>query len=435
MTHTIVVADDVTGANDIGIMYAKAGLDVLVYSQGEEGDTPSYAPCDVLVVDTDSRFDTYETAYAKVRRAVAQAPREGVRQYIDKQCSVFRGNIGAEFDAMLDELGEEFAVVVLGFPNNGRTTLHSVHYVFGVKLEDSQFRHDPVHPMTRSDLREILGSQTKRRVSAIHYELYDEGIGAVREALEHERRQGGYCIMDVRDNRDLELLADLLAEEKIVCGSSALSEYLARVQRFDEKPQESARPVCGDSRVLCIAGSLTPQTLRQTQWMKEKGYRTFELDTRRLLDGGQYEAECARMAASAAEALEATGFAMVHSMQTPELVEETKRLAAERGVGNTAVSSLVSGALSRVARQVVAESGVRRIIVCGGDTSAAICAGLGVDGMRVLREIETGLPTCRSVKAPYYELVLKSGSFGSPEFIEKAIRVLREDADNSKEES
>ena len=55
--------------------------------------------------------------------------------------------------------------------------------------------------------------------------------------------------------------------------------------------------------------------------------------------------------------------------------------------------------------------------------------------MRVLREIETGLPTCRSVKAPYYELVLKSGSFGSPEFIEKAIRVLREDADNSKEES
>ena len=26
MFHTVVVADDVTGANDIGIMYAKAGL-------------------------------------------------------------------------------------------------------------------------------------------------------------------------------------------------------------------------------------------------------------------------------------------------------------------------------------------------------------------------------------------------------------------------
>lgn len=55
--------------------------------------------------------------------AIRQEPKEGVRQYIDKQCSVFRGNIGAEFDAMLDELQEEFAVVVLGFPDNGRTTL------------------------------------------------------------------------------------------------------------------------------------------------------------------------------------------------------------------------------------------------------------------------------------------------------------------------
>ena len=33
MIHTIVIADDVTGANDIGIMYAKSGLDTLVYSQ------------------------------------------------------------------------------------------------------------------------------------------------------------------------------------------------------------------------------------------------------------------------------------------------------------------------------------------------------------------------------------------------------------------
>ncbi len=163
MPYTVVIADDVTGANDIGIMYAGAGLDTYVYSfcDGREQD---YRQCDVLVVDTDSRFDTRDTAYRKVYEALKGAPRDGVRQYINKQCSVFRGNIGAEFDAMLDALSEEFAVVVLGFPDNGRTTVDGIHYVFGTPLAESQFARDPVHPMTKSSLMEILQEQTHRTV-------------------------------------------------------------------------------------------------------------------------------------------------------------------------------------------------------------------------------------------------------------------------------
>ena len=65
MPHTIVIADDVTGANDIGIMYAKAGLDAYVYSYDEKG-AQDYRVCDTLIIDTDSRFDSYEDAYRKV---------------------------------------------------------------------------------------------------------------------------------------------------------------------------------------------------------------------------------------------------------------------------------------------------------------------------------------------------------------------------------
>ena len=43
----------------------------------------------------------------------------GYHQFRKKTCSVFRGNIGAEFDAMLEALGLEFAVIVLGFPRAG----------------------------------------------------------------------------------------------------------------------------------------------------------------------------------------------------------------------------------------------------------------------------------------------------------------------------
>ncbi|HKY54321.1 MAG TPA: four-carbon acid sugar kinase family protein, partial [Anaerolineales bacterium] len=110
----------------------------------EEISTP-----DILILDTNSRLDPPEVAYRKVFAATRELRQAGCRQFHNKTCSVFRGNIGAEFDAMLDALRLDFAVVVLGFPKNGRATVDGIHYVHGKKLEDSEFRHDPIHPMRR----------------------------------------------------------------------------------------------------------------------------------------------------------------------------------------------------------------------------------------------------------------------------------------------
>lgn len=445
MPQTIVIADDVTGAGDIGIMYAKAGMRTMVYD-GKDEKGQEYAPCDTLVIDTDSRLCTAEEAYARVYRKVKQVSRMGAAQYINKQCSVFRGNIGAEFDAMLDALQEEFAVVVLGFPDNGRTTLHGIHYVRGVRLEESQFRNDPVHPMTKSSLREILQEQTRRRVDNIWYEVYDGGLQAVRQAVEEKRKDGGYCIMDVRDNRDLQLLAEALQGEKILCGSSALSEYLARLQmseyagdgRESGGDMDHTRTSCEGSacaglnsacpnwegKVLGLAGSLMPQTAAQTEYMREKGYQVLTLDTRLLLEPDQRRRECERILEDAEKAYQEENFVMIRTAQDPDIVKETKSLGQQRGIGNVEISVTVSGTLSEIARHIIETQKIQGILVCGGDTSASICEHLKIRGMQVLEEIETGLPLCESVSLPHYRLVLKSGSFGSREFVERALKIL-----------
>ena len=69
-----VVADDVTGANDIGVMFKKGGFRSAVFPQSlislcdirreSEG-------LDVIIIDTDSRFDAPETAASKVAKATA----------------------------------------------------------------------------------------------------------------------------------------------------------------------------------------------------------------------------------------------------------------------------------------------------------------------------------------------------------------------------
>ena len=411
MVFTAVIADDITGANDIGIMYANEGLDTAVYSYSMMDGNENIENT-VSIIDTNSRFLSADEAYRKVYDALKYFKGRGVKQYFNKQCSVFRGNIGAEFDAMLDCLGEENGLVVLGFPDNGRTTIHGIHYVYGVELAASQFSKDPVHPMTESDLVSILQKQTKRTVGLISYEAYEQELEAFKAYVQEQKKQYNYLIFDVRDNHDLAYLAQAFQDEKVLCGSSAIGRYLGKI--YAER----------ENRILSIAGSLTGQTKAQIRYMKEHGYPVIELNTYRLFQKDEKKKELEQILREYADCREENRLVLICSMHEEEQVAETKRIANEYGISNTQVSGLVSEMLGEIALHIAQTYHITRYIICGGDTSAAFCNKLSIHGMRIEREIQPGLPSCISLKPPYYHLVLKSGSFGSESFVEEAMNYI-----------
>lgn len=425
MPFTVVIADDITGANDIGIMYTKAGHNSVVYS-GNKLEQRMEFEDGVTIIDTNSRFLSYEEAYQSVYDITKRLDKSSIHQFFNKQCSVFRGNIGAEFDAMLDALDEEFAIVVLGFPDNGRTTTHSIHYVHGTRLEDSQFNTDPVHPMKQSNLVTILQEQTKRKVSAIHYEVLDQGVDALKKQINIVRHDTNYVIIDVRDNDDLAIIAKAVKDEKVICGSSALGYYLGLLQSINTSPRDASRELKkeGNQKVLCIAGSLTPQTKSQVSYMKLRNYPVITLDTTKLFLDTEYEIEINRILSEYETYDQDSDIIIIHSMNEKEEVQRTKSMAEVHNIDNTAVSELVSTTLSKLAREIGVRYQIKKYIICGGDTSASFCNRFNIKGMKVLKEIEAGLPTCQSISEPYYQLVLKSGSFGTEQFIEVAKQVL-----------
>ncbi|WP_235886126.1 four-carbon acid sugar kinase family protein [Paenibacillus cymbidii] len=430
-----VVADDITGAGDIGIMFAKAGLTADVYSYGGTGTFRPDSACDALVLDTDSRFDEPLAAYGKVFEATRRLQELGCTQYINKTCSVFRGNIGPAFDAMLDALGESFAVVVLGFPKNGRTTVGGIHYVHGRKLEESEFRHDPVHPMTDSDLAAILRRQTSRTVASVPFAVVDAGAETLRAELDgHRSADVHYAIVDVTDQAALAVIAEAVHDVKVLCGSSALSEELALLRQRRTGAATLAQRELPIRRtaglgVLCAAGSLMPQTAAQIAYMKERGIASYRIDTLRLLDEREREAETLRLVEAIAADIARGVDVLYHSESGSEQVAAVKAEAARRGIDNKAVSRLVSGTVAAIAAETLARTGQNRLLVAGGDTSAAVCARLGVTGMRVWKEIQPGLPSCLTLPVDAERsllLVLKSGSFGKPDFFEQAIAHLKQ---------
>ncbi|WP_162921732.1 four-carbon acid sugar kinase family protein [Listeria costaricensis] len=384
-----IVADDITGANDIGVMYSKCGYIVEILFAGGELDSAASSP-DVLIIDTDSRFDLPEIAYQKVFQATEKLKSYGATQFYNKTCSVFRGNIGPQFDAMQDALGTNFSILIAAFPKNGRETKNSIHYVYGKKLADSAFRDDPIHPMHESDLRIIVSSQTRRPVEAIHLaEIRQPAI--FREKLSRYREQGGYVILDAETEGDLALIAEMVENEPIIGGSSGLAEKLASRKRSAEG-------------VLIIAGSLTPQTNAQIERFKAAGQPVFEY---------RPEIEQSVGLAEMIKLLQAGRDVLLHSPRRQENSDQT----VSRQVGKQ-----ISAGLADCARRIMKQQVDKRLIVAGGDTSAAVCEALQIKRMQVLDEVEPGLAVCR---AQEYELILKSGSFGSATFFTKAVDRLK----------
>jgi uncharacterized protein YgbK (DUF1537 family) len=416
-----VVADDITGANDIGGLFAEAGYSAHVYPAAQFGPAALAADGepDVCILDTNSRLDRPEEAYAKVAAATRALEAAGCPRFFNKTCSVFRGNIGAEFDAMLDALREPAAVVVLGFPRNGRLTVDGVHYVHGVRLEESPFRDDPIHPTTRSDLVGILASQTGRPVSLVGRRVVSAGEGALRAAL--DAAGPGYCIVDVDRQEALAVIARAAAQRRVLCGSSALAEELPRVWGPSEAAAEPSLPPPDSVGALCVAGSLTPQTTAQVAHLRERGVLVAELDTTRIFDGAGCEAEVGRVADLLCAELAAGRHGAVRAAAEAGQVAATRAAGARLGLAPNEVARRVTAALADVAGRVLGRTGGRRVVVAGGETSAAVCERLGVRGMRVLREIQPGLPSCVTLGERPLLLVLKSGSFGTPGFLAEAI--------------
>jgi uncharacterized protein YgbK (DUF1537 family) len=128
----------------------------------------------------------------------------------------------------------------------------------------------------------------------------------------------------------------------------------------------------------------------------------------------------ARLAAKAltaiAPALEAGKPFLVYSTAEPAQVAAVQaKLGAERA------ATLVEDALALVATRIVA-SGVRRLVVAGGETAGAVVKALGVKALAIGPQIDPGVPWTATVGSePRIALALKSGNFGAPDFFAKAL--------------
>lgn len=419
-----VVADDITGANDIGLMFSQGGLSAAVVSLKDQPREEDFADAGVWIVNTDSRLDSPELAAQKSAAAARFLRDAGCRMIYTKTCSVFRGNVGASFDAVQDVLGVRCSMVAAGFPENGRTTVDGLHYVYGVLLENSAFASDPVNPMHLSRLSDIIGRQSSRPCGAFDRRLLDLPPAQRKERFETLKRSCAYIVFDVRHQRDLQTIAALVKDERNLCGSSALARELPAAWGLEGEAESLLRFDGAGAGILVVAGSLTPQTFAQVENLKRRGMPCWAVDPMLLFDAGQRQAHLAQGRETLGRYLRAGEDALAYALRNEE---QAKARGRELGMSDAQVGRMISSAFHDLSRWARRECGVKRFAVAGGETSSAVSAGLGVRSMRIWQEIEPGVPlmTARCEDSSELMLVLKSGSFGSDGFLLNAVQLMR----------
>ncbi|MFC0339126.1 Uncharacterized conserved protein YgbK, DUF1537 family [Kushneria avicenniae] len=412
------IADDFTGATDLASQLVSIGMrTVQTIGIPDEGLAADLEDIDAVVVALKSRTLPAETAVEQSLAALEWLKARGCEQFYFKYCSTFdstsEGNIGPVTDALMDALDVSFTVACPALPANRRTVYNGYLFAGGVPLNESGMQDHPLTPMTDANLVRVMDSQTRHRVGLVEFDCVRRGSEAVRSRFDTLRADGvGVAVLDAIEQQDLETLGEACRDLTLVTAGSGLALGLGARWRDQLTGGDAARLPAIPGREVILSGSCSRATLAQIEHTKAH-YPHYRLDALTLAEN--YQDQVAEALALAREHLDRSPV-LIHASASPDNVKRAQQL-----LGVQAAGEIVERALGEIAGALVNELGVRRLLVAGGESSGAVVSALEVKGLQIGPSIDPGVPwTVTLGTGERLALALKSGNFGSEDFMTKA---------------
>lgn len=401
----LILADDLTGAADCAIAFAKTGCETVV-SWGA-GDN-SFA-VDVTSVDVDSR--RFPAAAAAARHVAAQATRwcAGARLY-KKIDSTLRGQPAAELAAQLAAIAAKsgkrapLAVVAPAFPGAGRLTIGGKVMVNGAPLESTPvWARD--HTYETGALPAVLAT-SGLTCEVIGLDVVKAGASAVLARLRAADEAGlAAVVCDADCDADLRIVADASLElaDAVWVGTGGLAVALAAA----EQPAQPIHPrlPAPDGAVLMVVGSLAESSRLQAKKLVDSHLVAHVPVMPQTLFAGPGTPAWDESVHALAERVMRGG---------PILLEIA---LVER-------PDLARGAelVTRLADMIVTVAPkIGALVATGGDTACAVLSRLGVTGIRLIDEVEPGVPLGLTIGARAIPVVTKAGAFGDADTLRRCL--------------
>ncbi len=405
------IADDLTGGMELAAMLVGQGANcAFVTDVDGVSDLGDEAPAlDAIVVALKIRIASPDHAVAMADAAADAFVSLGVRQIFYKYCATFdstdQGNIGPVADRLTDRLRSRSVLFCPSFPDVGVTVFAGHQFRHNTLISRTEKKDDPVTPMTDPDLCAVLRRQSRNTVGVLGERHILQGADAVRDEIEAQRTAGyRFVIADTIRNEDLPVLAEASVNAPLLTGNSSIAEYLPQLWRergWSDGPTAPGELPPVPAPGIVLAGSCAARTMAQL--------KAFEAHAPVLYinPGGSVD-ETVRDAFDWVRA-RSGGPCAVATSASPDVV----RTLQDR-FGRDGAAARVDEIFGRLAVQL-ANTGVRRFLVAGGETSGTVVRALGLRRLRIGAYTGPGPVLAVSTGDDPVALCLKSGKLGQPD--------------------
>jgi uncharacterized protein YgbK (DUF1537 family) len=393
MPKLLVMADDLTGANDIGVQFAKKAVASFVTVDLDADLRQLFQDFEVVVVDTESRHVGPSEAQRRIFSLASRARQAGINYFYKKTDSTLRGNVGAELEALLQASGKSTMCFVPALPQLGRTTRLGTQYVGGKPLHETVFARDPRNPINESQVGKILARQSTLPMHVITIEALPSF---------HECVRPGIAIFDAETGADLRKVAETITRAgalQVLAAPAGFAEYLPELLEFRKTERHFAKY---GPPILVINGSLNEVSLQQMVHAARSGFSEGRLSPELLVRAdGPDSALADLLIEKTAELLAHDQDVTLQSVSNPDEVRAFVEMAASCGLSAAELHDRVAHNTGRLVGRILEKAGLKLLIVFGGDTLIGIAKELGWSGFLPCEELLPGITVSRV--APFHK--------------------------------
>jgi D-threonate/D-erythronate kinase len=397
MHRFVIIADDLSGSADCGIAFSKSGLSTIVVLGARAGAVNA----DVLSVDGDTRRLDPERAADKTERLMREFAVSLDQIVFKKLDSTLRGNIGSELAAVLKIRRNTVhrAVVILApaFPAHGRTTVGGRQFLHGKRLEQSEISQREGTDGS-SFIPEIL-CNSGLRSAVLSLELVRSGNGSLRNAMMKLAKDVEVLVCDAETDDDLRSIAvasATLGKGTVWAGSAGLAYHLPQAIGLVGTRHPIFNEAIASGPTLFVIGSPSNASREQARVLAASAaIIPITIPTDDLITGSAKEKHKQQLAAALS-----AGRDVVVSLSA-------------RKIGASDSQRICAALAEAVAPHA---DSVGALVATGGETAHAILQSWNVSTLRLVQEVETGVPFCIIEDwRRRLPVITKAGGFGSPQ--------------------
>jgi len=406
--------DDFTGSTDVLEALALHGVKAVLFTHTPNSrEIAAFSDCRAVGIAGESRSRSPHWMSRNLPAVFRAMQRLGAPVNHYKVCSTFdssprTGSIGRAMELGRTAFRCSTVPIVVGAPHLGRAVVFGNLFAeadgvwYRIDRHPTMSQH-PVTPMAEADLRLHLARQTKLPMGLVDLTTFQS-----RTAQEHWQNQvdarAGAVVFDGFSDAMLDETARILwkcatSRTVFAAGSSGLTHGLLHHWRSAGvigTPQ-ALSPAPPVDRLLVLSGSCSPVTARQIRRAKRTGFAAWRLE-----GAGPWSATAAR----AQRALQSGHSVVLYTALGPQTQDQ------QHGEN-------FGAALGSLLRELVLSTGVRRVLIAGGDTATHSVKQLGLDALTFAAPLVAGVPLCRASAASQLdgiELALKGGQIGPEDF-------------------